>query len=100
MRKDTGAVAAAAVAIPAVTGNETEGSKDKRTNRRRESGTEGRTQSVRMDDVQAAIAGVVTQDTERRGCRPRWARGTGCRTQILARQGQGQADIVTEAKHE
>lgn len=78
MRKDTGAVAAAAaVAIPAVTGNETEGSKDKRTNRRRESGTEGRTQSVRMDDVQAAIAGVVTQDAGHRGCRPRWARGTG-----------------------
>lgn len=52
-----------------------------------------------MDDVQAAIAGVVTQDTGRR-LQATLGTGTGCRTQILARQGQGQADIVTEAKHE
>lgn len=50
-----------------------------------------------MDDVQAAIAGVVTQDTRHR---LQATLGAGCRTQILGRQGQGQADIVTEAKHE
>lgn len=53
-----------------------------------------------MDDVQAAIAGVVTQDTGHKTQAALHVGCAGCRTQILGRQGQGQADIVTEAKHE